>query len=390
MMHADAARAFESEILAYGRNAGQVLDAAARSPEDPLLAAYAALAHIFRTTREGLALAKPLLGRALAAEPGSSRDRLMIRAVACWHAENPFAARRLLSELLIAHPDDLFAAKLLQLLQFGAGDSSGMLRTSILMVAHHGGIAAAHGMHAFALDQCGRAAEAERAARLALSLGPDPWAHHALAHAFESGERWQEGRAWMTAHADAWAGCSSFLYTHNWWHAALFHLALNDSAGALTLFDERVWAVRKDYCQDQVNAVSLLARLELAGVDVGERWMEVAAYVRPRRFDAIDGFLDLHYAYALARAGKDQDADDLIVTAHDHLGGTAQPWRRLMPAALEGIVAFVREDHARALTLLTPVAPRLHSLGGSTVQQDLFRRILLAARAGRAVTDVAA
>jgi tetratricopeptide (TPR) repeat protein len=385
-----AARAFESEILSYGRNAGQVLDAAAAFPDSPLLAAYAALAHILRTTREGHVLAKPLLARVLASDADTVRDRLMLLAIARWHAEDQPGAKRLLTELLLAHPDDLFAAKLLQLLQLGTGDCSGMLRTSELVLPQHRSTATAHGMRAFALDQCGRADEAERAARHALSLGPDPWAHHALAHVFESGGRWREGRDWMTGHADAWANCSSFLYTHNWWHAALFQLALGEKDGALALYDQRVWAVRKDYCQDQINAVSLLARLELAGVKVGTRWAEVAGYVRPRRCDAIDGFLDLHYAYALARAGDDQGVLDLVRCAREHALPTAPAWRRLMPAAIEGITAFARGDDAGTWNLLAPIAPGLELLGGSTVQRDLFRRILHAARSGRRTSDKAA
>jgi tetratricopeptide (TPR) repeat protein len=385
-----AAQAFESEILAYGRNAGQVLEATTAFPHNPLLAAYAALAHIFRTTREGLALAEPLLARALAIEAGTSRDRLMIDAIARWHAEDQPGAMRLLTQLLLAHPDDLFAAKLLQLLQLGTGDCAGMLRTIAFALPHHGSTAAAHGMHAFALDQCGRVDEAERAARHALSLGPDPWAHHALAHVFESGGRWREGRDWMTRHADAWASCSSFLYTHNWWHAALFHLALGDKDGALALYDQQVWAVRKDYCQDQINAVSLLARLELAGLEVSTRWTEVASYVCPRRFDAIDGFLDLHYAYALARAGDDQSVLDLARCARERVTAEGPVWRRLMPAAIDGLTAFARGDDEGALSLLGPIAPRLAMFGGSTVQRDLFRRILDAARSGRRTPDFAA
>ncbi len=94
------------------------------------------------------------------------------------------------------------------------------------------------------------------------------------------------------------------MYTHNWWHAALFRLDMDDAAASLALFDTRVWGVRKTYVQDQVNAVSLLSRLELRGVDVGDRWTDVAAHVLPRIHDRQNAFLDLHYLYALARAGE--------------------------------------------------------------------------------------
>lgn len=385
-----AADAFERELLTYGPDAGQVFAASDRHPGDALLAGYAALAHIFRCTREGLAMAAPFVLRALQAAPRTARDQLTIAAIVQWHAENQAGARRLLAESLLAQPEDLFAAKLLQLLHFNAGNAAGMLRTIDTVLPHHCGSATAHGMRAFALDQCDRAVDAERAAQQALSLGPDPWAHHALAHVFDREGRFAEGRDWMIAHADAWARCTSFLYTHNWWHAALFHLALGDADGALDLYDTRVWAVRKDYCQDQINAISLLARLELAGAQVGERWAEVAAYVRPRRLDAVDGFLDLHYAYALARAGDDGAVTDLVQRALDGDVAGAERWRRLMPAATQGIVAFARGDDDRALALLAPIAPALHLLGGSTVQRDLFVRILLASRHGRAAPGLAA
>lgn len=384
----EAVRAFEREILAYGRDAARIFGAVEAYPKDPLLAAYAALAHLFRSTRDGLALAAPYVAHARSPIADLRlRDRLLIQAISSWYEEDQPRARHTLSELLLHYADDLFAAKLLQLLQFNTGDADGMLRTSDLVLTRHSDSAIAHGMRAFALDQCGRAQEAERAARHALSLGADPWAHHAIAHAFEQTGRHAEGRDWMFTHADAWANCSSFLYTHNWWHAALFCLALGDHDAALALYDEHVWAVRKDYCQDQVNAISLLARLELAGVDVGGRWQEVARFVGPRRCDAIDGFLDLHYAFALARAGDGGAVADLERCARE---GDASGWRRIMPTAIGGLVAFARGHDRRAAALLALVIPSLRLLGGSTVQRDLFTRILFAAQTGRSQRRLAA
>jgi hypothetical protein len=253
-----------------------------------------------------------------------------------------------------------------------------MLRTIETVLPRHAGDARAHGMHAFALDQCGRHDAAERAARRALDLGDDPWAHHAIAHVLDARGAHAQGCRWMHAHADAWANCSSFLFTHNWWHAALFHLGMDDTKGALALYDDRVWTMRKDYCQDQINAVALLARLELAGVDVGARWAEVAAYVAPHALDAIDGFLDLHTVFALARAGEDRLADRMI----RHTGDA--PERRIMPAALGGMAAFARGRPAEAHRLLGGVRAELYRLGGSTVQRGWFDRLIAAAAAGDA------
>jgi hypothetical protein len=134
-----------------------------------------------------------------------------------------------------------------------------------------------HGMLAFAWEQCHLLPQAEAAARHAIRLRrKEPWAHHALAHVMLTQGRIREGQAFMADVSDTWTGLNSFMVTHNWWHQALFALELDDHAEALRLYDTQVWGVVKEYSQDQINAVSLLARLELAGVDVGERWHDVA------------------------------------------------------------------------------------------------------------------
>jgi hypothetical protein len=88
-------------------------------------------------------------------------------------------------------------------------------------------------------------------------MKPDePWAQHALAHVMLTEGRLREGRAFMDAVSGGWAGLTSFMRTHNWWHLALFHLELGDDAAALRLYDQEVWGVDKTYSQDQVGAVS--------------------------------------------------------------------------------------------------------------------------------------
>src|SRR5690606_10973737 len=115
--------------------------------------------------------------------------------------------------------------------------------------------------------------EAEAAARKAITMRrKEPWAHHALAHVMLTQGRIREGHAFMQDVSPTWTDMNSFMVTHNWWHQALFALELDDHAQALSIHDRHVWGLVKEYSQDQINAVSLLARLELAGVDVGSRW----------------------------------------------------------------------------------------------------------------------
>jgi tetratricopeptide (TPR) repeat protein len=151
-------------------------------------------------------------------------------------------------------------------------------------------------MYAFGLEECNRLDEAEAHARKAIEMQrKDPWAHHALAHCLEARGRLVEGVAFLQSVSDTWEDCNSFMYTHNWWHLALFLIDLDRLDEALALFDTRVWGVWKEFSEDQINAISLLARLELRGVDVGARWADVASYLEQRLHDHFVPFLDLQY-----------------------------------------------------------------------------------------------
>ena len=50
--------------------------------------------------------------------------------------------------------------------------------------------------------------------------------------------------------------------------------------------------------------MSLLARLELRGVDVGGRWQDLGAHLASRADDTLQPFLTMQYLYGLARAGR--------------------------------------------------------------------------------------
>jgi hypothetical protein len=153
-------------------------------------------------------------------------------------------------------------------------------------------------------------------------------------------------------------------------------------------YASHIWGVWKEYSQDQIGAVSLLARLELAGVDVGDRWQDLADYLLPRVHDHVQPFLDMHYVYGLARAGR-AEAGAML----DSVRGFAETapefvraaWRDVAVPACEGLLAHAAGDHAKAAASLLAVLPRLPEIGGSHAQRDLFEQILddSLVRAGR-------
>ena len=236
-------------------------------------------------------------------------------------------------------------------------------------------------MLAFGYEQCHLLEDAERTANHALSLLPcEPWAQHALAHVMLTGGRIREGARFLEAASDGWNDLTSFMYTHNWWHLALFHLSEGRYRDVLAIYDEHVWARDHTYSQDQVGAVSLLARLELAGQDVGSRWQALGRFLKKRHLDTVEPFLTLQYLYGLARAGL-PEADTLMAAiearARDAPVALRPAWREVALPAAAGVMAHARGDHVRARTTLGPVLVRMLEIGGSHAQRDLFEQIYL-------------
>ncbi len=371
-----------AELLVYGRNAAVVFEAVRHDPEFAAAHALAAAMHLLAMSASGRAQALPFVAQAQAfARSAPPREQLLAAAVARWAAGDADGCVRRLSALVEAWPQDLVAARLLQVHQLERGQFAAMRRTTALLVAANPDVSHARGMHAFALAETGAVEAADRLGRAAADAAFDPWAEHAVAHVFASRGRPGAALAWLLPRADRWSRCSSFLHTHNWWHVALAHLALGERAAALALFDSRIWGVRKTHCQDQLNAVSLLARLELAGVDVGDRWSDLADFLAPRTKDHVSGFLDLHTLLGLARAGRDGEVEAMRRSLVDKARTSAdEVWREIVPTAADGLVAHARRQWAAAARLLGRTLLRLSALGGSSVQRDLFVQLHAHAR----------
>jgi hypothetical protein len=342
----------------------------------PIVQAYAAAVHMFAETPSAPANARPFIEAAKARAAGAtSREQRFIAAVDAWARGDIPKAVALHAEQAREFPRDLPSVKLGQYHLFNAGDSDGMLRIARTVQAKAGDVPYLHGMLAFGYEQCHQLAEAEAAARQAIGMRrKEPWAHHALAHVMLTQGRNAEGRDFMASVSDTWTDLNSFMVTHNWWHQALFLIELGQHEEVLRLYDAHVWGVAKDYSQDQVNAVSLLARLELAGVDVGARWDDVADYLAPRVADHVLPFLDVQYLYGLARAGR-HEADTLMRNIEARSAKGDAVWRDVALPAARGLLAHARGQWDCAATELAWALPRMAEIGGSHAQRDLFTRV---------------
>jgi hypothetical protein len=374
---------FVARFLSCEVGAGDVLKVAGSS-DAALVNAYGGALYMLMEAPRGRSRARLFLEKAAAAPGANAREQATTAFVRAWIDGDIPEAMRLGAAIVEAWPRDVVMAKLHQYLAFNVGDQAAMLDVARPAAKAAADVAQAHGVLAFALEESHRLGEAEAAASRALAMtNREPWAQHAVAHVMLAQGRIGEGARFMGGASATWTGLSSFMMTHNWWHLALFLLSQGRGDEILRLYDDYCWAGDHDYSQDQIGAVSLLARLEFAGVDVGERWSYVADRIAARGADVELPFLALQYLFGLARAGRSEATT--LLDAIRRQGVEAPPcsravWAEVATPAAEGIAAYLAGDNDTAIRRLGQALPRMGEVGGSHAQRDLFEQTLLAAQ----------
>ena len=370
-------------FLRYETRAAGILKTAAAAPDVALANAYAAALFLLLESPQGSVRARPFLAAAERAPGANPRERAFIEFLRAWLENNITGALGLSAAIVDQWPRDLVTVKLHQYLTFGAGDAPAMLRIAIKAAPACEDIPQVHGMLAFGFEQCHLLSDAEAAATKALSMtSREPWAQHALAHVMLTQGRIDEGARFMTGASNSWTGLNSFMVTHNFWHLALFQLSQGRVEDVLKTYDTQCWAHDRGYSQDQAGAVSLLARLELAGFEVGDRWIDLTDRLAARGLDVEQPFLSLHYLYGLARAER-PEAEPLLEAFRSRARQaplfSRSAWANVALPVAEGITAYLADRPEEAVRHLDRAIPNLARIGGSHAQRDLFDQIRLAA-----------
>lgn len=374
---------FVDQALGYGKEAERVLiQGNAADRECGLIHAYSAAYYL---SQESAAFRRRAYLHIQAAERHISdvtrREQLYIKAIAAWAEGSIHRAIALHEQLADGYPMDLISVQQGQYHYFYQGKFESLLKIGEKVMPFHCQNHYLYGMIAFALEQCDRLAEAEALGRQAVALNrSDVWAQHAVAHVLETEKRVEEGIEWLESLADTWETCNSMLYTHNWWHLALYYLQLGNFEKVLSLYDNRVWGrASKESPKDQVGAISTLLRLDLQGVDAESRWHELSQYLRPRMHEHTLPFQDLHYIYALARAGQTTLATEMLQSMQEYaqtISATQrQVWMEVTIPVAQGLMAYADGDWLSTLKALEPQLPNLQMLGGSHTQRALFQEV---------------
>ncbi|GBD57820.1 tetratricopeptide repeat protein [Gluconobacter wancherniae] len=370
----DGINAFVSGYLGYELKLAGILETADQTP-DCLANVYAGLLWMLSETGDVPIQARDYLERASKnLQHALPREKLLFGLLNAWVNNQPAKIIEHTDHILSQWPRDLVTLKIRHYHDFIHGRFEDMLTTAQRCAPAAGDVAALHGMLAFSYEQCHDLKAAETAARHALKLDPsEPWSQHALAHVLLTENRIDEGIRFLEANSGGWGHLTSFMYTHLWWHLALFYLAQGRKKDALRVYDEHCWARERSFSQDQVGAVSLLVRLELAGVEVDERWAQLADWLAARQNDVSQPFLTLQYLYGLLRARRPEGK--LLLEKIEQLPSDKAAWDLVGKPLSRGIAAYLEQENAKASSLFDSAMPHLQDIGGSHAQRDLFLKI---------------
>jgi tetratricopeptide (TPR) repeat protein len=334
---------------------------------------------------EMTAIAREALTAAEAAQPGTMRETQYVLGLRDWLGGSPTRAAHRLQAVLDDNLQDALAMKLVQAIHFMMGRPQEMRKSAEAILPlwqDHPAKGYLLGCHAFTLEETGEYAEAEKQGRHGVEFAPDDaWGLHAVAHVYDMTARARDGLRWLEGREASWMHCNNFRY-HVWWHQALMHLDLRQYDAALALYDHDIRADKTDDYRDVSNAASLLSRLELDGVDVGNRWEELADLAERRATDGSLAFADLHYVLSLCGGKRDEAASRLIARMARAKQEMCESQRIIAHPGLrmaQGVQAFARGEYANAWINLRDARTDLQQIGGSHAQRDVFQRICIEA-----------
>lgn len=326
----------------------------------------------------------------LGAHP-TPRERAHLAAARAWRHGAPVRAARIYAAIARRWPRDALALRMAQSCFFYLGDEHALHDVAAGALPHWRedlpGYDCVLAMVAFGREALGDRAGAEALCHRALAAAPrNPALLHVMAHVLGDEQHAERGVRFMEARAREWV-LDSPIAGHNWWHAALFKLALGRTERALAIYDATLTPRRGTTAADAADAAALLWRIELAGTDVGDRWDAVAEVFAAERVPTLWPLLDVHAALAFVAAGRAEDAWRLRCAL---AAGTSSPLHAARVGSavtlpvLNALEAFAAADYATSAALLGPCCQGAAQLGGSRLQREILTltRDEAAARAG--------
>ncbi|XP_067554501.1 tetratricopeptide repeat protein 38 isoform X2 [Pseudorca crassidens] len=177
---------------------------------------------------------------------------------------------------------------------------------------------------------------------------------------------------------------SDMLACHNYWHWALYLIEKGEYEAALTIYDDHILpSLRGSGAMlDVVDSCSMLYRLQMEGVSVGERWQDVLSVTQKHSRDHILLFNDAHLLMASLGAGDSRTTQELLTTLRDASESPGENHQHLLARDVglplcQALVEAQSGNPDGVVELLLPIRHRIVQIGGSNAQRDVFNQLLI-------------
>jgi len=317
----------------------------------------------------------------------NERERGHHAAVKAWINGDFHGAVRCWEDVVVKYPHDLLAIALVHYTNVLLGDVAGqrdiVARVFDLWNESTPGYEFVLGFYSFGLEENRDFSHAEELARHALAMRPDhPYAVHSVSHVMEMRGRQAGGIRFMADRAKEWG--KSHFSNHLWWHTGLYHLDIEQTDQVFEIFDTHLDSRRSTGDKyEELDAAALLWRMNLMGLESGDRWNHLADKWEPSAEDTLYAFNDVHAMMSFVSDGR-VEAQEKLLSANERYLQSASDANVAMSREIGlpfclAMQAFKKDNYGKCVDYLLSVRYKTHMLGGSFAQRDIVGWTLLEA-----------
>ncbi|KAM4676943.1 tetratricopeptide repeat protein 38 [Discoglossus pictus] len=322
------------------------------------------------------------------AQPLTAREQIHVTAVETFAIGNLPKAASLWEQILQDHPTDLIALKFAHDAYFYLGYRTQM-RDSVARVLPYWTpktpfSSYVKGMYSFGLLETNFYDQALKVASEALAVEKtDSWSVHTIAHVHEMKAEIDKGLTFMQTTEQNWNG-SDMLACHNYWHWTLYFIEKGEYEAALTLYDNHIApkCFTSESMLDVVDNSSMLYRLQMEGVNIGDRWKKLIPVTKKHTQDHVLIFNDLHFLMS-SIGSKDHETTNLLMESLQEVAKSpGENHQHSMITNIgfplcQALIEFDNGNYARAVELIHPIRYQIPDIGGSHAQRDIFNQVLI-------------
>ncbi|MDF1795378.1 MAG: hypothetical protein P1U63_02445 [Coxiellaceae bacterium] len=355
----------------------QIFEYADTKPDCAILQCYAALMHIASLSKNEALKANALIDRALNEyDDLTPREQLYLQAVQASMENRLEDALTFYEEIGKQWPRDLIAAKMIEFHCFETGENQRQL--AYFKNHQHDNQEQPHflAMLAFAYELNGKTDQCIQTANQSTELlAHNPWAFHALVHAYTSNGQYHNGIRLLRETEAIWSHGVQFIQSHMGFHLAALYLTELDYDNAIDIYHQYVWDKQPETINEQKDAILLLWTIELAGRNLSTEWRRLTPYIEQHTTEFNFPLLNIMFIYALHRAGEHLKAENALQAlkhfAAQQQGVDAHRWQQNGIPLAEACLAFAEKDYNHASELLFDKFDTT-TTGGSDEQRSVF------------------